>query len=231
MPGRLAKLEGAISKQRTVKFDYWSISRDELAERTREPVRADAGQRRLVRRRLRPRPRGHPHVPRLAHPRRDQVRDAARARLPHADRLRHRAVPRPAAVAGRRDHRRGADRGARRHRLVGPARVRPDRPPRGRHLRHRLLLPLAARLVGAAAGRPRSPARARGAAPRGCGVAPPGARRARGQGARAGPRVAGARRRRPRRPPCRAGRARSASPCSRRCSRTSSPPAASRRRR
>ena len=29
MPGRLAKLEGAISKQRTVKFEYWSISRDD----------------------------------------------------------------------------------------------------------------------------------------------------------------------------------------------------------
>src|SRR3954468_5976382 len=37
MPGRLAKLEGAISKQRTVKFDYWSISRDENAERTLNP--------------------------------------------------------------------------------------------------------------------------------------------------------------------------------------------------
>jgi proteasome accessory factor BC len=37
MPGRLAKLEGAISKQRTVKFDYWSISRDELADRTINP--------------------------------------------------------------------------------------------------------------------------------------------------------------------------------------------------
>jgi proteasome accessory factor BC len=37
MPGRLAKLEGAISKQRTVKFDYWSISRDERAERTVNP--------------------------------------------------------------------------------------------------------------------------------------------------------------------------------------------------
>ena len=37
MPGRLAKLEGAISKQRTVKFDYWSISRDEHAERTFNP--------------------------------------------------------------------------------------------------------------------------------------------------------------------------------------------------
>jgi proteasome accessory factor C len=37
MPGRLAKLEGAISKQRTIKFDYWSISRDDLSERTVNP--------------------------------------------------------------------------------------------------------------------------------------------------------------------------------------------------
>jgi proteasome accessory factor C len=37
MPGRLAKLEGAISKQRTVRFEYWSISRDEVAERTLNP--------------------------------------------------------------------------------------------------------------------------------------------------------------------------------------------------
>ena len=40
MQGRLGKLEGAISKQRTVKFPYWSISRDEERERTRQPVRA-----------------------------------------------------------------------------------------------------------------------------------------------------------------------------------------------
>src|SRR5437868_2794256 len=37
MPGRLAKLEGAISKQRTVKFDYESISRGGQAERTLNP--------------------------------------------------------------------------------------------------------------------------------------------------------------------------------------------------
>jgi proteasome accessory factor BC len=37
MPGRLAKLEAAISRQRTVKFAYWSISRDETAERTVNP--------------------------------------------------------------------------------------------------------------------------------------------------------------------------------------------------
>src|SRR5882724_1036565 len=37
MPGRLAKLEGAISKQRTVKFEYWSIARDKIAERALNP--------------------------------------------------------------------------------------------------------------------------------------------------------------------------------------------------
>jgi proteasome accessory factor BC len=37
MSGRLSKLELAISKQRTVKFGYWSISRDEERERTLNP--------------------------------------------------------------------------------------------------------------------------------------------------------------------------------------------------
>jgi proteasome accessory factor C len=38
MPGRLAKLEGAISKQRTIKFPYYSISRDALSERSVNPL-------------------------------------------------------------------------------------------------------------------------------------------------------------------------------------------------
>src|SRR4051794_9970767 len=37
MPGRLAKLEGAISKQRTVKFEYRTMSRDAVSERTLNP--------------------------------------------------------------------------------------------------------------------------------------------------------------------------------------------------
>src|SRR5213595_1845275 len=37
MPGRLAKLEGAISKQRTIKFPYYSISRNKESERTVNP--------------------------------------------------------------------------------------------------------------------------------------------------------------------------------------------------
>jgi proteasome accessory factor BC len=37
MPGRLGKLEGAISKQRTIKFPYHSISRNRQTERTVNP--------------------------------------------------------------------------------------------------------------------------------------------------------------------------------------------------
>jgi proteasome accessory factor BC len=38
LQGRLSKLEGAISKQRTVRFTYWSISRDAVSERTINPL-------------------------------------------------------------------------------------------------------------------------------------------------------------------------------------------------
>jgi proteasome accessory factor BC len=37
LQGRLGKLEGAITKQRTVRFRYWSIARDEERERTINP--------------------------------------------------------------------------------------------------------------------------------------------------------------------------------------------------
>jgi len=37
MPAKLSKLEVAISKQRTVKFTYWSLRRDETRERTVNP--------------------------------------------------------------------------------------------------------------------------------------------------------------------------------------------------
>ena len=38
MSGRLTKLENAISKQRTIRFHYWTISRDETAERSVNPL-------------------------------------------------------------------------------------------------------------------------------------------------------------------------------------------------
>jgi predicted DNA-binding transcriptional regulator YafY len=37
LAGRLSKLETAISKQRTARFEYWSIARDEIRERTVDP--------------------------------------------------------------------------------------------------------------------------------------------------------------------------------------------------
>ena len=37
LQGRLGKLEGAITKQRTVRFQYWSIARDDERERTINP--------------------------------------------------------------------------------------------------------------------------------------------------------------------------------------------------
>ena len=45
LAGRLSKLESAISKQRTIKFGYWSPQRDKVAERTVNPfaLRLDEG--------------------------------------------------------------------------------------------------------------------------------------------------------------------------------------------
>jgi proteasome accessory factor BC len=45
LAGRLSKLESAISKQRTVKFSYWSPQRDRVSERTLNPyaLRLDEG--------------------------------------------------------------------------------------------------------------------------------------------------------------------------------------------
>ena len=63
-----------------------------------EPVRALPGRGRLVRRRPGPRRRRRAHLPRLAHPRRDPLRDAPRARLPAAGR----ASTSTSTAAGRR---------------------------------------------------------------------------------------------------------------------------------
>ena len=45
LAGRLSKLESAISKQRTIKFSYWSPQRDKIGERTLNPyaLRLDEG--------------------------------------------------------------------------------------------------------------------------------------------------------------------------------------------
>ena len=126
-----------------------------------QPVCTPARRGRLVRHRPGPRPRRRPHVPRLAHPQRHPLRDAARARFPAARRVRRRGASRAAALADRRDRRDGADRGPGRHRLVGAPHARRRGRARGRRLRDRLRADRAARRLGAAAERPRHPARAR----------------------------------------------------------------------
>ena len=124
LAGRLSKLEAAISKQRTIKFNYWSPQRDKVSERTLNPyaLRLDEGS--LVRRRPGSRPRCRPHLPRLARSQRHPLRDPPRARLPASARVRRRSAPRPAPVADRRQCRQGQDRRAGRHGLVGASHAR-----------------------------------------------------------------------------------------------------------
>ena len=82
MAGRLSKLESAISKQRTIKFSYWSPRRDAVRERTLNPyaLLRDRGAWYVVGQDL-----DNDDVrtlPGLAHPQRHPLRHAARARLP-----------------------------------------------------------------------------------------------------------------------------------------------------
>ena len=139
MPGRLGKLEGAISKQRTINFPYYSISRNRQSERTLNPygLLSDNGSWYVDR--PGPRSQGHPHVPRLAHPRRHPLRNAPRTRLPHPRRVRRRRLPRPAAVADRRPRRRGAHRARAATPRGGSSARTATRAARGRRLRHGVL--------------------------------------------------------------------------------------------
>ena len=99
LAGRLAKLESAISKQRTVRFGYWSPRRARPGERTRE------SRTRCVSTTATGTSIGHDldrdtdaHVQGLAHPRRHPLRDASRARLPDPCRTStssSTAIPRP----------------------------------------------------------------------------------------------------------------------------------------
>ena len=145
MPGRLAKLEGAISKQRTVKFDYWSISRDVESERTVNPyaLLPDNGVWYVVGQDLDRDDLRTFRVSRI----RGEIRFATRRerdfRIP-TDFDIEQFRGRPPWQIGDID-RRGAHRGAGRHRLVGAARVRHDGTARRRRLDHRVLVRRAAR--------------------------------------------------------------------------------------
>ena len=137
MPGRLAKLESAISKQRTVKFEYWSINRDEERERTINPyaLLPENGVWYVIGQDLDDERRKKFRVSRV----RSDIRLATRRerdfRVP--DRLRHRRLPRAAELAGRRPRRRGPDRGRRTTPPGGSSASTERRAARGRRLRHR----------------------------------------------------------------------------------------------
>ncbi len=233
---RLAKLEQAISRQRTVRFRYWTID-DRLRGRAHgEPVRAVRAERCLVRGRRRPRPPGRPrppaHVPRLADPGRDQVRHPPRARLPHAGRLQRHRLPRPRAVAARpRGGRHRHPDGRRRRELAGRAPLRRLRRVRGAGrrvgpLHDRILRGRAALGVDPVAGRPGRARRAGRARRRRrrptCRRWPTRTRRRRARsrpGRRSGRAGRADARSRAARAPSRPSASRSCRPCSRSCSR------------
>jgi proteasome accessory factor BC len=77
LAGRLAKLESAISKQRTVRILEPASCETRRADR--QPVRAAPRRGELVRRRPRSRSRHDPYVQGVAHPRGHPLRDEARA--------------------------------------------------------------------------------------------------------------------------------------------------------
>ena len=156
MQGRLAKLENAISKQRTVKFRYWSIYKDEEEERTLNPyaLLPENGSWYVIGQDLDREDIRTFRVSRI----RSDIRFATRRerdfRLPEEfpiERYRGRAKWQFGDA-----RRRGADPRRARHRVVGRARLRPPRPARGRRLRHELREPAAARRVDPQAGGPRA---------------------------------------------------------------------------
>ena len=232
LQGRLGKLEGAISKQRTVKFRYWSIYRDDEEERTLNPyaLLPENGSWYVI---------GHDlerddirtfRVSRI----RSDIRFATRRerdfRLPpefDVENYRGRAEWQFGDIVGEAQRR-----GRARHGLVGRARLRRRaQPRRGRRLRHRVRV---ARCCSRAGSSARTAARSRSSRPSCAGSSSkaraPRAPRTRARRRRRRPRSSRARPTRPPSgPPARSRRSASAS--SSRCSRTCSPPAATTARR
>ena len=188
MAGRLSKLESAISKQRTIKFSYWSPRRDQTRERTLNPyaLRRDRGTWYVV---------GHDldnddirtfRVSRV----RSDIRFATRRerdfRLPpdfDVDAYRVGEDWQHGPVQGTAKIEVNGDTAWWVHRTLHEAGHA-----RGRRLRDRVRRDRAARRLGAPPERPRPPAGAGGAPRRLCRGAAPGPRGARGRAAEAGAR-------------------------------------------
>ena len=197
---RLAKIETAISRRKTIEFSYYSLQRDDDSDRKVNPYHLVFRDGPVLFDRPLARARGGAGLPALADPRQGLLRDQGRARLPAARGLRPPRLRLARRLADGRDqgHREGLP--ARADRLAGRARLRPPRrrcasPQRGDGaqgprdgLRDRVRLRSPADLLGALVARERAPARPARARRRG--------RRAPGAAARPPPRRVRGRRRR-----------------------------------
>ena len=99
LSARLAKVETAIFRNKTILFDYYTMERDEVGPRARRPLPPAVPGRAVLPARLLARAQGDPRVPPVAHPRQGLLRDEGRARLPPARRTSTRA-PTPTAPTG-----------------------------------------------------------------------------------------------------------------------------------
>ncbi len=181
LSARLAKVETAIFRNKTIVFDYYTMERDEVSTRKVDPYHLLFQGGAVLPAGLLARAQGDPRLPAVADPRQGRLRDQGRARLPPARGLRPARLRQPRRLAARRAAGRRADPRLRADRVADRTPLRPLRrdlrPGRaggrggcaargrpGRGWRHRLpdrLLGLAQPdLVGARARRQRAPARA-----------------------------------------------------------------------
>ena len=102
LSARLAKVETAIFRNKTILFDYYTMERDEVGAAPGRPLPPAVPGRPVLPARLLARARGDPRVPPVAHPRQGLLRDQGRARLPPARRLRPARLRQPRRLAARR---------------------------------------------------------------------------------------------------------------------------------
>ena len=165
LSARLAKVETAIFRQKTITFDYYSMERDELGGQARGSLPPAVSRGGVLPAGSCPRAQGDPRLPPLAHPRQSGVRDQGRARFQAPHRLRSARLRQPRGVAAGRAAGGRGDPAVRADRVADRAPLRPLRgDPRGGRrgigrsdLPHPLRGAADACLMGAGAGGARPP--------------------------------------------------------------------------
>ena len=109
LSARLAKVETAIFRNKTILFDYYTMERDEVGPRRVDPYHLLFQGGAVLPARLRARAQGDPRVPPDAHPRQGLLCDEGRARLPPPRGLRPARVREPRRLAAGRGAGRGRD--------------------------------------------------------------------------------------------------------------------------